>query len=255
MSENRVTWEQIRQWRGAEPILALTAYDYPLARHLDEAGVDILHVGDSLGMVVLGYQDTTAVTLDDMIHHTRAVARARRRALLTADLPYRTYTTPAAAVASAGRLIDAGADAVKLEGGEEILPQLRAVLAAGIPVLGHLGLLPQQVREAGGVYRKKGKTGGEIQRLKKDALLLQEAGVFAVVLEAVVSEVAATVTAALTIPTIGIASGRGMTGQIRVAHDVLGLTPWFAFPHIKPLANLSAEIRAAVERLRQELRR
>jgi 3-methyl-2-oxobutanoate hydroxymethyltransferase len=257
MPADRVTCEHIRNWRawGApEPILALTAYDYPLARHLDEAGVDILHVGDSLGMIVLGLPDTTAVTLDDIAHHVKAVARARRRALLTADLPYRTYQTPEQALASARRLVECGADAVKLEGGGEILPQIQALVAAGIPVMGHLGLLPQHVLEEGGVYRKKGRTGEEVRILKQDALAVQEAGAFAIVLEAVVSSVAAEVTAMLAIPTIGIASGAGMTGQVRVAHDVLGLTPWFAFPHIKPLANLSADIRAAVLELKRQIK-
>ncbi|MDR1191349.1 MAG: 3-methyl-2-oxobutanoate hydroxymethyltransferase [Verrucomicrobiales bacterium] len=255
MLENRVTWERIRDWRGPEPLLALTAYDYPTARLLDEAGADILHVGDSLGMTVLGYADTTAVTLGDMAHHTRAVARARRRALVTADLPCRTYESPSAAVDNARVLLDAGADGVKLEGGEEILPQIRAVLAAGIPVLGHLGLLPQHIREEGGVYRKKGRTDAEVTRLLRDAALLQEAGVFAIVLEAVVGEVAAAVTKSLTVPTIGIASGAGMTGQIRVIHDVLGLTPWLAFPHVKPQVNLAAEIKTAVQKLRREISR
>jgi 3-methyl-2-oxobutanoate hydroxymethyltransferase len=253
MPANRVTWEEIKNWHNDKPILALTAYDYPTARHLDEAGVDILHVGDSLGMVVLGYQDTTQVTIDDITHHTKAVARARQRALITADLPYRTYETSAMALDNAKRLLAAGADAVKLEGGEEVLPQIRSLLAAGIPVMGHLGLLPQHIQEDGGIYRKKGKTEKEIARLKKDALLVQEAGIFALVLEAVVNEIATEVTASLRIPTIGIASGKGMTGQIRVVHDVLGLTPWFTFPHVKPLANLAAETQAAVRQLKKQI--
>jgi 3-methyl-2-oxobutanoate hydroxymethyltransferase len=253
MSENRVTWQDIRDWHTSQPILALTAYDYPTARHLDEAGVDILHVGDSLGMAILGYDDTTEVTLGDIIHHTKAVSRARRHALVTADLPYRTYETADQAVNNARRLIEAGADAVKLEGGEAILPQIRAVLAASIPVMGHLGLLPQHIKEEGGIYRKKGKTDDEVTRLHRDAQLIQDAGVFAIVLEAVVSDVATELTRQLKVPTIGIASGAGKTGQIRVIHDVLGLTPWFAFPHVKPLVNLAQEIQDAVRRLKQQI--
>ncbi|MDR2462318.1 MAG: 3-methyl-2-oxobutanoate hydroxymethyltransferase [Verrucomicrobiales bacterium] len=252
MPENRVTWEQIKNWREAEPIFALTAYDYPTARLLDEAGVDILHVGDSLGMTVLGCADTVDVTISDMAHHTKAVARARRRALVTADLPCQTYATPVDAVCNARLLVAAGTDAVKIEGGADIVPQIRALSAAGIPVMGHIGLLPQRIRDEGGIYRKKGRTDAEVQRLREDAVAVQEAGVFAIVLEAVVSEVAVELTRRLAVPTIGIASGAGMRGQIRVIHDVLGLTPWFDFPHVKPVVNLAAEIKDAVRQLKRQ---
>jgi 3-methyl-2-oxobutanoate hydroxymethyltransferase len=229
MPEDRITVERVRGWPEGRRLLALTAYDYPLARHLDEAGIDILHVGDSLGMVVLGMEDTTGVTLDDMVRATAAVARGRQRALVTADLPIGTYQTEGDAVAASRALVAAGAEAVKMEGGGEIIGPIRAVLAAGMAVQGHLGMLPQHVKEEGG-YKKKGKTAAEAERLLGDAKLLEEAGVFSIVLEAVVPAVAERVTRALKIPTLGIASGTGTRGQIRVTHDVLGLTPWYDFP-------------------------
>ncbi|MDD5263146.1 MAG: 3-methyl-2-oxobutanoate hydroxymethyltransferase [Methylacidiphilales bacterium] len=252
MPQDRITWQAIRDQGLPLPILSVTAYDYPMARHLDEAGVDILHVGDSLGMVVLGLPDTIAVTMEDMIRHTGAVARARKRALVTSDLPYRSYETARDAVKNSKALIDAGADAVKMEGGEEILNQIAAVLGEGIPVQGHLGMLPQHVREEGG-YHKKGKTLGEVARLKREALLLEQAGVFSIVLEAVVEDVAGEITQSLKIPTIGIASGKKTSGQIRVLQDVLGLTPWFDFPHVKPQAHLAEEVRRAIRALKAEI--
>lgn len=254
MLQNRISCRDIRDWQGPGVILAVTAYDYPMARHLDEAGVDILHVGDSLGMVVLGYEDTTEVTMSDMLRHTAAVARARRHALITADLPIRSYETPEAAVKNARALIQAGADAVKMEGGGEILPQIRAVLESGMEVQGHLGMLPQHVREEGG-YRKKGRIEAEAARLHEDARALESAGVFSIVLEAVVAGVAESVTQALKIPTIGIASGHKTRGQIHVLHDLLGLTPWFDFPHVRPQVRLAESVCQAVRALRTELGR
>lgn len=245
MPTERITVDTIRNWPGSRPLLALTAYDYPTARHLDEAGVDILHVGDTLGMVVLGYEDTTPVTMDDMERATGAVARARKQALITSDLPYRAYETPQQAVANSRRLIDAGADAVKLEGGSEILGQIRAVLAAGIPVQGHLGMLPQHVREEG-AYRKKGKKESEAARLESDARILEAEGIFSLVLECVVDEVAGRISRALAIPTLGIASGYQTTGQIRVITDLTGATPWFALPYVQPEARFGNELRRIV---------
>ena len=252
MPEDLITCLKIRDWNRPEPILAVTAYDYTMARHLDEGGVDILHVGDSLGMVVLGYADTTQVTMDDMLRHTEAVVRGRKHALVTTDLPYKSYDTVEDAVRNARALIATGADAVKFEGGQEILPQIKAVLDDGIQIQGHLGMLPQHVQEEGG-YRKKGKTAIEAERLVSDARLLETAGVFSIVLEAVVADVAAQVTRALKVPTIGIASGRGTTGQIHVLHDVLGLTPWFDFPHVRPRVKLADEVVRAIRELRQEM--
>ncbi len=249
----RVTVESVRAAKGRHPrLLALTAYDYPMARLLDDAGVDILHVGDSLGMLVLGHEDTTRVTLADMEHHVRAVARGRRRALITADLPIHSYDDPAGAVASSRRLIEAGADAVKLEGGQEIAPQVRAVIAAGIPVQGHLGMLPQRIREEGG-YRRKGKTEREREHMIQDAVRLAELGCFSLVLECVVHDVAAAVTAAAPVPTLGIASGEGCDGEIRVVHDVIGLFPWFVPPFAKPLEHVADRIRDAVAAFRESI--
>src|SRR5436189_1738499 len=168
--------------RRGERVTALTAYDYPTARLLDESGIDVILVGDSLGMVVLGYEDTTQVTLAEMVHHTRAAARGVKRALLVGDLPIHTYDDPAQAVSSARALIEAGAEAVKLEGGVSHVPQIEAIIAEGIPVMGHIGMLPQSVREEGG-YKVKGRTQAEAEALVRDGQALEKAGVFAVVLE------------------------------------------------------------------------
>jgi 3-methyl-2-oxobutanoate hydroxymethyltransferase len=230
-------------------LLALTAYDYSMARILDEAGVDILHVGDSLGMVLLGDSDTTSVTMDDMLRATRSVARGRSRALVTADLPIHTYDTPQQAVDHARQLIAVGADVVKMEGGREIAEQIRAVRAAGIEIQGHLGMLPQHVKEEGG-YKRKGKTGEEVRRLLEDARFLEDVGATSIVLEVVAEEAARQITGAVSIPTLGIASGTGTTGQIAVLHDVLGLFPWFVPRHAHPQVQLHEQIRAAVHRLR-----
>ncbi len=232
--------------RRGERITSLTAYDYPTARLLDEAGIDIILVGDSLGMVVLGYQDTTEVTLDAMIHHTRAVARAVKRALLVADLPIHTYDTAAEAVKNARALVEAGAQAVKLEGGASHAAQIRAIVEAGIPLMGHIGMLPQSVREEGG-YKLKGRTEAEANVLLEDARAVQEAGAFAVVLEIVAAETSRQITEALEIPTIGIGSGESCDGQILVTHDLIGLFPWFVPKFVKPEADVAGEIRKAVE--------
>jgi 3-methyl-2-oxobutanoate hydroxymethyltransferase len=252
MPADRLTPDTIRNWPHAQPLLALTAYDYPTARHLDEAGVEILHVGDTLGMVVLGFEDTTSVTMEDMLRATGAVARARQRALITADLPYQTYETPEAALLHSRALVAAGADAVKMEGGSEILPQIRAVLADGIPVQGHLGMLPQHIREEG-AYRKKGKLEAEAARLEGDARLLEDEGVFSIVLECVNAPVAQRITQLLKIPTLGIASGPGTRGQIRVTTDLIGMTPWCVFPYVTAEVDHAAGIREAVQRFRSRV--
>jgi len=228
-----------------EKIAALTAYDYPMAKLLDEAGMPVLLVGDSLGMVVLGYPDTTHVTMSDMEHHIRAAARAKPNALLGADLPFKSYESVPIAVENARRLVAAGAEFVKAEGGREILPQIRAIVSAGIPFMGHLGMLPQHVLEEGG-YRIKGKIESEQQRLLEDARLLADAGAFAIVLELVTPPVARGISETISIPTIGIGSGADCDGQILVIHDLIGLFPWFTPRFVKPKANCAAEIKTAV---------
>lgn len=230
---------------AGEKIAVLTAYDYPTARLLDEGGIDMLLVGDSLGMVVLGYPDTTLVTLDEMVHHTRAVARGAKRAPILADLPIATYDTPEQAVASSRRLIEAGAHAVKLEGGATHVPQIRALVAAGIPVMAHIGMQPQRVRIEGG-YRIKGKTPAEADALLADAKAVEEAGSFALLLELVRADVSKQVTEALQIPTIGIGAGPDCSGQVLVSHDLIGLFPWFSPKFVTPAANVAEEIRRAV---------
>jgi 3-methyl-2-oxobutanoate hydroxymethyltransferase len=236
-----------------EKIAALTAYDFPTARLLDEAGIPLMLVGDSLGMVVLGYPDTTHVTLVEMEHHTRAVARAQPRALLGADLPFRSYDTPGRAVASARRLVDAGAEYVKAEGGRAILPQIRAIIAAGIPFMGHIGMLPQHVVEEGGKYSVKGRDEAGRAQLLDDAAALAEAGAFAVVLELVAPPVAKEITATAPFATIGIGSGPDCDGQILVTPDLLGTFPWFTPKFVKPALNAGEQMRAAIKAWKENL--
>lgn len=225
--------------KGAAPIAALTCYDYPMARLLDEAGTDILLVGDSLGMVVLGFPDTTHVTLAHILHHVEAVARAEPKALVIADLPIHTYETPQQALETARALAAAGADAVKLEGGIRQAEKVRAITAVGIPVCGHLGMLPQRVLEEGG-YRKKGKTPEQTREILAGAEALIEAGVFAIILESVTPAAAAEITSTIPVPTIGIGCGDGTCdGEIAVVTDLLGSFPWFVPPFAKPEADLA----------------
>ena len=240
--------ESIRARKGGRRIAVLTAYDYPSARLLDESGVDILLVGDSLGMVVLGFPDTTHVTLDHMLHHVAAVARAKPQALVVGDLPIHTYDTPEQALASARRLVAAGAEAVKLEGGVRQAEKVRAITAAGIPVMGHLGMLPQRVLEEGG-YHKKGKTPEQSEALREGAQALIEAGVFAIVFESVIPETARKLTDSLSVPTIGIGCGdRTCDGEVAVITDLLGSYPWFVPPFARPEADLASAIRNAADR-------
>ena len=246
MNSNKITVGKISAMKArGEKIAALTAYDYPMAKLLDEAGVPLLLVGDSLGMVVLGYPDTTHVTMAEMEHHVRAAARAKPNALLGGDLPYHSYETVATAVADAKRLVAAGAEFVKAEGGREILPQVQAIIAAGIPFCGHLGMLPQHVLEEGG-YHIKGKKEEEHQRLLEDAKLLANAGAFAIVLELVTPPVAKEISQSIAIPTIGIGSGPDCDGQILVTPDLTGSFPWFTPRFVKPQANCAADTKSAV---------
>lgn len=222
----KVTVPSLRASKGrGERLVCLTAYDYPTARIVDEAGTDIILVGDSLGNVVLGYDSTVPVTLEEMLHHTRAVRRGVERALLVADMPYGTYHTgPDDAVRAALRLVkEGGAEAVKLEGGRARVETVRRLVAAEIPVMGHLGLTPQSLNKLGS-YRLQAKTADAARALVEDARALEEAGVFAVVLEVVPREIAREVTAALRVPTIGIGAGADCDAQILVTHDLLGLS-------------------------------
>src|SRR5438552_3640956 len=230
--------------KRGEKITALTAYDYPTARLLDESGIDIILIGDSLGMVVLGYEDTTSVTLEEMLHHTRASARGVKQALVVGDMPIHTFDTPEQAVTTAKKFIEAGAQAVKLEGGVSHVAHIEAITGAGIPFMAHIGMLPQHVREQGG-YKVKGKTQSEVEALIADARAVEKADAFSVVLESVVAEIARQITNAIGIPTIGIGSGEHCDGQILVTHDLIGLFPWFTPKFVSPEARVADEIRRA----------
>ena len=230
--------------RRGEKITSLTAYDYPTARLLDESGIDIILVGDSVGMVVLGYEDTTQVTLDEMLHHTRAVARGVKNALVVGDMPIHTFDTPVEAVATAKQFVEAGAPAVKLEGGQSHVAHIEAITQAGIPCMAHIGMLPQQVRKEGG-YKVKGRTQSEAEALLADARAVEQAGAFSVVLEIVMAKIAEQITNAIGIPTIGIGSGEDCDGQILVTHDLIGLFPWFTPKFVSPEARVADEIRKA----------
>lgn len=244
---NKITPAYIRAMKGrGQKIAALTAYDFPTARLLDQTGIPFILVGDSLAMVVLGFPDTTHVTMADMEHHVRAVARAKPQSLLVGDMPFRSYETVPKAVENAKRLVAAGAEAVKAEGGREIIEQVLAIVAAGIPFCGHLGMLPQHVIEEGG-YKVKGKSESEHQALLADADALVQAGAFAVVLELVTPPVAREISRRIPIPTIGIGAGPDCDGQILVTPDLLGMLPWFSLKHVKPKLNAAEQMRAVIQ--------
>ncbi|GAB6127122.1 3-methyl-2-oxobutanoate hydroxymethyltransferase [Humidesulfovibrio idahonensis] len=239
MAQKQLSAPDILARKGGDKIAVLTAYDYPTGLLADAAGADAILVGDSLGMVCLGLPDTLGVTMADMLHHTKAVCRAAKNALVVADMPFLSYQTGISeAVANAGRFLqEAGARAVKLEGGAEFAPVVRAMLAAGIPVMGHIGLTPQQVARFGG-FKAQGKTARAARQLLADARALAEAGCFALVLEAVPAEVAQRITAEIGIPTIGIGAGPHCDGQVLVFHDVLGLCPGLRPSFVKQYADL-----------------
>lgn len=239
----RIANFQAAKARG-ERIAVLTAYDYPTARLLDESGIDVLLVGDSLGMVVLGHPDTTFVTMADMLHHTRAVARGTQRALVIADLPFGSAETPELALLNAKQLIEAGAHAVKIEGGASHAAHISMLADAGIPVMAHIGMQPQRVRIEGG-YRVKGKTEEQADALLTDAAAVEAAGAFGLLLELVVPAVAKAITESVKIPTIGIGSGTDCDGQVLVLHDVIGLFPWFKPKFATQRADVAGEIRRA----------
>lgn len=232
--------------RRRERIAMLTAYDYPTARLLDEAGVPMLLIGDSLGVVVLGYENTLNVTMDDMVRHTQAVVRGARRALIVADLPFLSYqVSEEEALRNAGRLIQAaGAQAVKLEGGVAMAATIRRIVECGIPVMGHIGLTPQSVHQLGG-YKVQGKTPEVASRLLEDAAALEQAGAFSLVLECVPAPLAAMITERLRIPTIGIGAGPECDGQVQVLHDILGLFTDFVPRHARRYAEIGELVRSA----------
>ena len=254
MSSSKITPADIRAMKARhEKIAALTAYDFPTAKLLDECGVPLLLVGDSLGMVVLGYPNTTHVTMAEMEHHTRAATRAKPNALIGADLPFHAYDIPEQALANAQRLVAAGAEYVKAEGGREILSQIRAIIAAGIPFVGHIGMLPQHVLEEGGKYRIKGRDDAGHAKLLDDAAALAEAGAFAVVLELVTPAVAKEITERFPFATIGIGSGPDCDGQILVTPDLIGTYPWFTPKFVKQEMNAAEQIRSAIGRWKSAL--
>jgi 3-methyl-2-oxobutanoate hydroxymethyltransferase len=237
---------QKKKKRG-EPITMLTAYDYPTSLILDRSGIDSILVGDSLGMVVLGYENTLRVTMEDMLHHCRAVARGSEFALLIGDMPFMSYQVSVEeAVRNAGRFLQEGSmDAVKLEGGRERSQAIQAIVSSGIPVMGHIGLTPQSVHQLGG-FRAQGKTAAAAQRLFQDALLLQEAGCFSLVLESVPERLAELISKRLDIPTIGIGAGGGCDGQVLVTHDLLGFFDRFTPRFVKKYADFSTIMGEAV---------
>ena len=229
-----------------EPITMLTGYDYPTAQALDRAGIDAILVGDSLGMVVLGYENTLPVTVEEMLHHCRAVARGARSAVLIGDMPFMSYQVSVEeAVRNAGRFLQKGGmDAVKLEGGRERLETIRAITSSGIPVMGHLGLTPQSFHVLGG-FRPQGRTSATARRILEDALLLEDAGCFSLVLESISARLAELISKSISIPTIGIGAGAGCDGQVLVVHDMLGFFDRFTPKFVKKYANLQGEMQHA----------
>lgn len=253
MKNTVLTFAKAKQEK--EKISMLTAYDYSTAKLMNDAGVNSILVGDSLGNVVLGYEDTVSVTMEDMIHHTRAVARGAKDALVVADMPFMSYQASVYdAVVNAGRLMKEGrANAVKLEGGSEVCPQIKAIVDAGIPVCAHIGLTPQSVNTLGG-NRVQGKTEAAARKLLEDALAVQEAGAFAVVIEAVPEKLAALITDKLDIVTIGIGAGNRCDGQVLVYQDMLGMFSDFTPKFVKRYANIGEIMTAAFKKYDEEVK-
>jgi 3-methyl-2-oxobutanoate hydroxymethyltransferase len=244
----RVTIGEIRDMKQRkERIPMLTAYDYVTAKMVDEAGIPLILVGDSLGMVMLGYESTIPVTMEEMLHHTRAVVRGARRALIIGDMPFMTYHISVSdALHNAARFIqEGGAQAVKLEGGEIVAEKVRRLVGCGIPVMGHIGLTPQSIHQLGG-FKVQGKTGEAAEGLFKDACVLEEAGAFAIVLECVPAPLSRLITQRVSIPTIGIGAGPDCDGQVQVISDILGLYSDFVPKHAKQYVKLAGEIKTAV---------
>jgi len=253
---NKVTVPVVRDMKQkGEKITMLTAYDYPTALIVDEAGIDLILVGDTLGMVVLGYDSTLPVTMEEMLHHTKAVCRAVQRAMVVADMPFLSYQVSAEdALANAGRFLkEGGAHAIKLEGGREVADIVRKMSVAGIPVMAHLGLTPQSIHKFGG-YKVQGREETAAERICEDAVILQDAGAFSVVLECVPSALAKKITESLQIPTIGIGAGVDCDGQVLVIHDLLGMFDRFTPTFVKKYANAKIFIEDAVSRYASEVK-
>ena len=248
MSNSIVTTSTIKNSKGIKPLTMITAYDYAFAKIFDQAGVDMILVGDSLGNVILGYSSTLPVTMADMIHHTKAVTRACSRTLVVADMPFMSYqVNTEQALTNAGRLVkEAGAHAVKLEGGAEITATIEKLVQSGIPVIGHLGLTPQSVNQLGG-FKVQGKTLSAAQKILQDAQALAAAGVFALVLECIPHQLALKITESVSIPTIGIGAGNNCDGQVLVCNDLLGLNAEFTPKFVKKYRNLQQEIFTATQ--------
>ncbi|WDV46448.1 3-methyl-2-oxobutanoate hydroxymethyltransferase [Clostridiaceae bacterium M8S5] len=244
----KITIETIKRKKNKEKITMLTAYDYPTAEILDNAGIDILLVGDSLGMVVLGYEDTTKVTMEDMLHHTKAVSRGSNHSLIVADLPFLSYHLGITeTIKNAGRLISEGnAHAVKLEGGITVLKQIHAITGAGIPVMGHIGLTPQSINQLGGYYIQ-GKSENDAKRLINEAIEIEKAGAFAIVLECIPTELAKKISESIKIPAIGIGAGPDCDGQVLVTHDLVGFYSRMVPKFVKQYANINQVIYNATQ--------
>lgn len=254
MTEN-ITPQKFQEMKDKnEKIAVLTGYDYPTAKILDKAEIDAVLVGDSLGNTVLGYENTLPVTMEEMLHHTRAVSRAIDNPLLIGDMPFISFQKSAEeAVQNAGRFVkEAGAEAVKVEGGKESIKQTQKIVEAGIPVMGHLGLTPQRILQFGS-YRPQGKTAKEAQRILEDAQMLEDSGVFSIVLESIPQELAKTITEKLDIPTIGIGAGAHCDGQVLVLHDILGLSD-FSPGFVKQYEDLDSSIEKAIENFKKDVK-
>jgi len=254
--DNRIAITDLKaKKKRGERIVMMTCYDYPSARLLEAASVDILFIGDTLGMVVLGYDTTIPVTMDEMLHHTKAVVRGSSRAHVLADMPFMSYqASPEDALRNAGHLLkEGGAQSVKLEGGVQVAETIRLIVEAGIPVMGHIGLTPQSINQLGG-YKVQGKTPAAAVRLVNDAVALEQAGAYAIVLECVPAQLAKTITERLAVPTIGIGAGPRCDGQVQVFHDLLGLFDAFVPKHAKRYADLGSQITEAVRAYAADVR-
>lgn len=253
MKNTVVTFKDLKSKK--EKITMLTAYDYSIAKLIDESGINAILVGDSLGMVCLGYEDTLSVTMEDMLHHTKAVARGAKNSLIVADMPFMSYQVSVSdAISNAGRLIKEGhAHAVKLEGGKEVIPQIEGIVKASIPVMAHLGLTPQSINSFGG-FKVQGKDEEAARKLLEDAKAVEKAGAFAVVLECVPDKLAKLISDTISIPTIGIGAGSGCDGQVLVYQDLLGMYSDFTPKFVKRYVNMGALIKEAFEQYSSEVK-